>query len=230
MNVKSKNNLYIVVGEESSLMVEEIVQKLAGAASGPVEKIHFYPKETSAKNILQEFGNLSFTPRVFIFHDAGSFKKEEVSAVISSLDVLENDFSIIDYGPEITGAALKKDPIYKAVSAKAKMAGSPAAAAENFFFDLIDAIRRGRTASALKYFSGIVNEKNLKKSSIQGEILKLLKGMTTMLARTKSAKLKHAYLMSIFNSDRMLKESLMSPKIIIERMIVKMCSYSRTIK
>jgi len=67
--------------------------------------------------------------------------------------------------------------------------------------------------------------KNASQSS--GEALRLLKGLTTMLGRTQSVRLKRSYFRVIFDTDRVLKESLLSPRIALERMVVDLVQCGR---
>lgn len=228
--MKTDKKIYIVVGEDAGLKKEELLVLLREKESGTLENVHFYANDSTVKSIEQEISNMSFTARVFIFHHVQSFKKDLKTSILSILDTSMNEYFIFDYGEETEQGALNKDAIYKKIKGDAQLVGSPAKAKENVFFDLVNAIRRGDLANSLKYVQKIVSQGGKKKSARDGEILKLLKGLTTMLSKTKSSRLKRSYLQSIFKTDRLLKESVVDSQIALERLIVDLTRFSKTIK
>lgn len=216
------DKLYLVLGEESGLKLEELMVNLRKKEAGALELVHFYPKESTAKSVDSELANMSFTARAFIFHSANKYKKDVVDVILAFVNGgLGGDYCVFDYGPEIEQKQLNKDSFYKKLSKTAKIIGKPAAAAANVFFDMINSLRRGDASRALSYVQTIVGEEKRTKSAHDAEIFKLLKGITTMLAKTKDRRLKRQYMTAIFETDRLLKESLVEPRIALERLLVK---------
>lgn len=216
------DKVFLVMGEDSGLSLEELLTKLRKDEAGAIEMVHFYPKESSPKSIDAELANMSFTARAFIFHEANKFKKDCSELVLSFIEKgMGADYCIFDYGPEIEQKQLNKDAFYKSLSKKAKLIGKPAAAAANVFFDMINSLRRGDASSALTYVQTIVGEEKRTKSAHDAEIFKLLKGITTMLAKTKDRRRKRHYMTAIFETDRLLKEGMVKPRIALERLLVK---------
>lgn len=224
----SNKNLYIVLGEDCGLKLEELLNKLRKDEAGAIELVHFYPKDSTAKSVDAELANMSFTARAFVFHEANKYKKDVLQTILSFLERgLGQDYCVFDYGPEIEQKQLNKDSIYKVCSKGATMLGKPAAAAANVFFDMINSLRRGDASRALSYVQAIVGEEKRTKSAHDAEIFKLLKGITTMLAKTKDRSLKRQYMTAIFETDRLLKESLVEPRIALERLLVKISQIRR---
>lgn len=223
-----KINTYIVMGDDCGLKQEELFDQLRKDENGAMEIVHFYPKESTAKSIDAELANMSFTARAFVFHQANKFKKDVSELVLSFYDNgLGQDYLILDYGPEIEQKQLSKDIFYKKCSKQAKILGKPASAVANVFFDMINSLRRGDASRALTYVQTIVGEEKRTKSAYDAEIFKLLKGITTMLAKTKDRRLKRQYMTAIFETDRLLKESIVEPRIALERLLVKITQIKR---
>lgn len=216
------------MGEDCGLKLEELITAIKKDEGGAVELIHFYPKESTAKSVDAELANMSFTARVFVFHQANKYKKDVSELVLSFIEKgMGVDCIVLDYGPEIEQKQLNKDILYKKISKQSKIIGKPASAAANVFFDMINSLRRGDATSALSYVQTIVGSEKRTKSAYDAEIFKLLKGITTMLAKTKDRRLKRQYMTAIFETDRLLKESIVQPRIALERMLVKISQIKR---
>ena len=219
-------NIHIFLGSDAAQKKNELLQAVARQEGYEPEKVIFYAKEATRRDVEQEWRNLSLTRRLFVFKDAPLLKKDVKEYLLSVIEQGDTEFLVFEAASETDDAFLKKDALFKKLLPLAQVSGAMPKEKDNQFFDLVNAIRRSDAAVALSCIGRMFEDgKNASQSS--GEALRLLKGLTTMLGRTQSVRLKRSYFRVIFDTDRVLKESLLSPRIALERMVVDLVQCGR---
>jgi len=220
-------NIRIFLGSDAAQKKNELLQELARKEGYEPEKVIFYAGELSPRDVEREWNNLSLTRRLFVFKDASSLKKELKECLASLLLGKENDeYVVFEAASEADEAFLKKDAFFKKLLPLADVSGGTSKEKDNQFFDLVNAIRRGDGAAALTCIGSMFGD-GKSPAQASGEALRLLKGLTTMLGRTPSVRLKRSYFRVIFETDRILKESLLSPRLALERMAIDLVQCGR---
>lgn len=215
-----KKNVFVLLGKNphfKKIQQEKIKSSLLKECPS-LSFITLYSRELKLNALQREIENISLTKRVFIFKNsemlAGNIKKY----LLKEIKKIQNNFFMFDFDTESNLRSALEDDIFFAtlfrVSPPFKIAGI---AREFSLRDLAFALRRNARDDALRTLNHLfrTNSKDRISMKTLGLIVKLF-------ADYRDSKLRKKYLNYIFETDRLIKEGVISSRVALELLIVKL--------
>lgn len=223
-----KKNVFVLLGKNphfKKIQREKIKSSLLRYYPN-LTFITLFSRELKLDALQREIENISFTKRVLIFKNSQNLADDIKKYLLKEIKKIQSNFFIFDFDIESSLRSKLQDDTFFAALFKISPPFKIAGTGKDFSLrDLAFALKRNATLEALLIMSHLFRSHSKEKISMQtlGLIVKLF-------ADYKDPQLRKEYLNYIFESDRLIKEGVISSRVALELLILKLAQPRKELK